>query len=312
MKMPIKKQLGFNSISIQSLTALRQPLVACLCSLLYIACPDGQARADYARIFSSELTEFPVASAPGSSKKIAVTIFTPPRVRGNVLVLPGWKFNRKRWLKKTNLKSMARTNHLRLICPEMHTSLYASQYYPQSKRRWSILPGQQWVLEMLIPSLQKKGMLRADQDNFLLGLSTGGRGVALLGLARPELWRAAAALSGDFDQSAMPADRLMTALYGSYAEFPDRWRGRDNPQMRINEWQLPLYLAHGSIDPVVPFMQSRHFHQALVKSHPDLDIVLHAPAAGHNFKFWGAQNKASIDFFRKHSRHNLLPGPPSN
>jgi S-formylglutathione hydrolase FrmB len=239
---------------------------------------------------------------------VAVTLYTPPqnvRVRGNVLVLPGWKFRRHRWLNETPLKQLADARGLRLICPEMDRSIYASRYFPETRLKWNAKPGLAWLLEDLLPYLDSQGVFRAGQNNFLLGLSTGGRGVAQLALARPDLITAAAALSGDFDQTLQTGDRLMTAVYGPYLQFRERWEQVDNPGRQVSSapgWRAPLYLAHGRADRVVPLAQSARFYERLRERHPGLEVVLVTPDAGHDFAFWSAQTGPSIDFFEKYMR----------
>lgn len=242
------------------------------------------------------------AAGVAGGPRIAVTIFTPraSAVRGDILVLPGWNFNRARWLNETPLVAEAERRGYRLIAPEMGVTLYESQYFPETTLRWAPLPGRQWLRERMLPELQRRGVLRPGAANFLLGLSTGGRGVALLALDFPELWAAASALSGDFDQTRMRSDRLMTRLYGPYARFTERWATVDNPEARAAEFRTPLYLAHGKSDRVVPFSESAGFYASLRAARPDLKIVFADPDAGHDFAFWGAQVRPSLDFFDQH------------
>ncbi|MCB1175680.1 MAG: prolyl oligopeptidase family serine peptidase [Leptospiraceae bacterium] len=292
--------------SIRLSSALPDPGVMIVALLLFAlllpACAEAQPVNYHQEAFAAGRTVVTVPWYPDQSGGVAVTVYTPAQkpLLGNVLVLPGWKFSPSRWLNETNLQSLADEYRLRLICPAMHSSIYASQYYPETRLKWGPVPGQKWILERLLPDLQSRGVLRADQNNYLLGLSTGGRGVALLALARPNLFRAGAALSGDYDQSALPRDRLMTAVYGAYDRFPERWTGKDNPHQQVSKWQMPLYLAHGTIDRVVPYSQSASFYQALRSAHSGIEVVLQSPAAGHDFRFWGSQNKPAFDFFRKH------------
>ncbi|MEQ9363147.1 MAG: prolyl oligopeptidase family serine peptidase [Leptospirales bacterium] len=269
-----------------------------------IACQDGGAREQAPPVL------IPRGQVEREVGGVAVTIYTPPEtvakeIRGDVLVLPGWKYNRKRWLNETPIKSEADRLGLRLICPEMGRSIYASRYFPETGPRWnSNKAGLAWVLEDLLPYLAGQGVFRsgAAANNFLLGLSTGGRGVALIALARPDLIRAAAALSGDFDQTLQPADRLMAGHYGSYADFRERWETVDNPLRQAAGWSTPIYLAHGTQDRVVPPVHSQEFFESLRTAHPQLDVVLLTPSAGHDFAFWGAQTAPAFAFFEKYLR----------
>lgn len=278
--------------------------LACVAMIGGVNCNDSGARENPAPV--------PVLIPRGQvERKVAgidVTVYTPSEqaareIRGSVLVLPGWKYNRKRWLNETPIKAEADRLGLRLICPEMGRSIYASRYFPETGPRWN--PGKAglaWVLEDLLPYLESQGVFRAGKNNFLLGLSTGGRGVALIALARPELIRAASALSGDFDQTLQPGDRLMAGHYGSFQKFTERWETIDNPARSISNWRVPLYLAHGTGDRIVPLFHSQKFYDGLKSAHPKLDVILATPAAGHDFAFWAAQTGPSFAFFEKYLR----------
>ncbi|MCB1303442.1 MAG: prolyl oligopeptidase family serine peptidase [Leptospiraceae bacterium] len=220
-----------------------------------------------------------------------------------LLVLPGWKFDKSRWYKETSLKQFADANAMILILPQMNISLYASQYFPQTTMKWHRYPGLVFVNQHLIPELHKKyGFFQKGMPNFLLGLSTGGRGVAQIALSNPGLFRAGASLSGDYDQSVMPGDNLMRAVYGPYEKFKERWKTIDNPQHAAADWAMPLYLAHGTADKIVPPSQTQRLYDAIVsakgKEFPvQLDMV---PGAGHDFHFWNSRLKASFAFFSKY------------
>ncbi len=244
----------------------------------------------------------PAERSTGKSiRRIPVDVFVPAgdgRYKGDVLVLPGWNFPRTEWQRKSELFLIAREKRLRLIFPEMGKSLYESRYFPETRLKWAATPGGIWVKELLIPELQRYGYLIPGGRNFLLGLSTGGRGVALVHLANPRLFTAGAALSGDFDQTAMPADRLMTSVYGPYSTFRERWSGIDNPRMMIKSWSMPIYLGHGRRDAVVPFSQTEGFYRSLKEAHPKLKVIFNAPeSAGHDFAYWGSEVRPAIDFF---------------
>lgn len=209
-----------------------------------------------------------------------------------LLVLPGWNFPRTSWVENTSLVKYANKYGYALILPEMEKTLYESSYYPETKLKWNPVPGGKFIKERLIPEIQKRhNLLKKGHHNTMLGLSTGGRGVALIALENSGLFVAGASLSGDFSQENTPKDRLMTAVYGSFTAFPKRWQGKDNPQARVAEWIMPLYLAHGTVDKIVPESQSRLFYEALVKYHGDKIPVQYNAVKGaeHDYKFWGGQ-----------------------
>lgn len=215
----------------------------------------------------------------------------------NILVLPGWNFSRKRWILETSLRNEAFKRGYNLILPEMTVTIYESQYYPQTTRKWAKTPGSEWMKTILIPEMQKQGLLLPNQFNAVMGLSTGGRGAVLIALYNIKIFKAAASLSGDFDQTRMPQDKLMTAVYGPYNQFKERWETIDNPYFMIPQWDIPLYLGHGTRDTVVPFNQTKIFYEALKKSKPTLNIVFHSCACGHDFAYWDSEVVPVLEFF---------------
>lgn len=238
-------------------------------------------------------------------KDVYYDLYLPPKLHKNpnpkrpcLVVLPGWDFPRTSWVENTNLVSFADRYGYVLLLPEMDKTLYASTYYPETTLKWNSIPGGAFIKKAFIPEIQKRHqLLLPGQHNTLLGLSTGGRGVALIALENPGLFIAGASVSGDFSQENTPEDRLMTALYGSFSQFQSRWLGRDNPQARASEWTMPLYLSHGTADDIVPESQSRLFFEAIKQQQPSAVVEYHPVAgAGHDYPYWGSQLEAVFKF----------------
>ena len=74
-----------------------------------------------------------------------------------------------------------------------------------------------------------------------------------------DIFSACGALSGDFDQTRYTKDNLYNGFYGAYAKFPDRWTMNDNAITSIQNLTVPVYLAHGEIDKIVPIAYSMQF-----------------------------------------------------
>ncbi|MBK8398862.1 MAG: prolyl oligopeptidase family serine peptidase [Leptospiraceae bacterium] len=239
-------------------------------------------------------------SNPPCANAIPVDIYTPEskQVLADVLVLNGWNFPRDDWQKKTRIIKSAKEQGFRLIFPEMGKTNYESDYFPETTLKWSTTPGGKWVREILIPTLQKNGILLKTKRNFVMGLSTGGRGAAILGFTQPEIFTAAASVSGDFDQSTMPKDRLMTGSYGKYEDNKERWETVDNVYRNAKDWKIPIYLGHGQKDKVSPFIQTKNFYLKLKELHPNLKIVFNDPQnAEHDYKYWDSEVDPIFQFF---------------
>lgn len=232
-----------------------------------------------------------------------VTILSPKTnsVKGNILVLPGWSFPRQDWCEKSSLCSKALARGYRLILPEMGKSVYATQLYPETRADWRSFPTNTWLMKEMIPYLQDSlKIMTRSQDNFALGLSTGARGVALVALADPTLWKAGAALSGDYDQALMPQDRLIAGFYGSYAQFKNRWESVDNPNRQAQNFKTALYLGHGVLDNISPPSQTQLFYNTLKKLHPNLRLKLNMQAnAKHDYAYWDSEVENMLNFFEE-------------
>ena len=278
---------------------------AAVLTVMCLACGTNEGQAQVRAIpVAAQASEQEItlpSALPSGSRQVPITLYIPAgEIRGDVLVLPGGDHSRRRCLDETPLKAKADQYGFRLICPEMGRTLYESEYFPETRLRWTETPGLNWIVEILVVKMQERGYLLEGQNNYLLGLSTGARGVALIALTSPALFQAAAAFSGDYDQTEMTGEQINVAVYGPYVRFPERWRRVDNPQTLVPLWRTPIFLAHGHSDGVVPISQTLRFYEALKAAHPDLDLQLETPHAGHDYVFWGNMLDPAFAFLAAH------------
>ncbi|MCC7302705.1 MAG: prolyl oligopeptidase family serine peptidase [Bacteroidia bacterium] len=237
---------------------------------------------------------------------IEVDILYPnTTARGTILCLPGWDFSRKDLCIRGNVCTIARDSGYILILPEMGKSVYQSRVYPETRSEWRKFPGILWLTDTLIPHMQKEFMiLLPGENNFVYGISTGGRGVLQIATHTTGIFRAGCALSGDFDQTRMPGDNLMKGYYGDYKLFRERWEGEDNPMRNVRKVDFPVFLCHGKMDKVVSFEQSKLMFDAL---HDNQKIGGISPndTGGHNYGYWNYESKFVFNMFHTNSK---LPG----
>lgn len=235
-----------------------------------------------------------------SEVKVVIKWPGTPSLRGSLVVLPGWKLPVDEWCSKTQLCKKALAEGYVLIMPEMNKSIYSSHLYPETRNDWRIYATRTWFIDTLIRHIQKQyKLLLPSHNNFILGLSTGARGAALLSLDCPEIFKKCAALSGDYDQTRMPNDALMIGFYGPLEKFKDRWCGKDNITFRYKEFKNPIYLAHGKNDKVVPCDQTQQLCDSLLKYKPDLIKCHMNDTAKHDYNFWNSEIENVLLFFRK-------------
>ncbi len=225
-------------------------------------------------------------------------------VKGDLLLLPGWNFSNTKWCDSTDVCKTALGKGYRIIAPQMGQSIYATKYFAQTRSDLSKYPTLLW-LDSALEFLQDSCGL-FNKKNYVLGLSTGARGVAQICEKRPHFFAAAAALSGDYNQLSLPNDPLCSLVYGPITQYRKRWTEIDNPEeyLKSHTWTTPLYLGHGALDKVVPVAQTLAFGKALSKQ-PGLAgsemIKLHVdPAAAHTFAYWRSELPAIWLFFESH------------
>jgi dipeptidyl aminopeptidase/acylaminoacyl peptidase len=215
-------------------------------------------------------------------------------VRRVLVLLPGWNYTRRCWCDSSRICSLALAKGYRLILLEMGKSIYASATFPETRRDWRAYPTLRTLLDTVFTALQENGYLWPGRS-FLMGLSTGGRGVVMILSHTGQLFRAGAALSGDFDPHLDPRDALLTGWYGPYGP---RWESTDNPLRLSERIQVPLFLAHGQKDRIVPYQHSRRLYEHLKAKRPDLLLVYReVPDAGHDFSFWERAGEWALTFF---------------
>ena len=232
-----------------------------------------------------------------NGRKVLIKIYDTNK-KGTFLMLQGWNLPVEDWYTKTSICQKVLSQGYCIVLPDMGKSIYHEKVFPETRSDWKVYPTRKWLCDTLIPLLQKEyALLLENETNYLVGLSTGARGVALTLLEFKKLFKAAAALSGDYNQLKMPADNLMKGYYGPMDLYSERWTNTDNPINKIQEYQTPLYLGHGKLDNVVPAEQTRLFYDSLKKVHPKLKLKLHMPEAQHDYNYWESETDSILNFF---------------
>ena len=139
---------------------------------------------------------------------------------------------------------------------------------------------------------------------FVLGLSTGARGAAILLLENPDIFSGAACLSGDYDPTLQKNDNLMINALGTYEKNKKAWTGDNNIVNRVKEFKKPIFIAHGKKDNIVPIAQSLLLKDKLIKENPKNIIKYDFPENGkHDYKFWNSEIDNVLEFFIKYGNN---------
>jgi dipeptidyl aminopeptidase/acylaminoacyl peptidase len=136
----------------------------------------------------------------------------------------------------------------------------------------------------------------------ILGASYGGYAAMWAAARNPDVYRCAVSFAGVSEMRTLlryDAGGWVARRY--YLDWRDRVRGdskfdldRVSPLSHAGDIRIPILLAHGKKDPVVPYAQTERLHDALRAAKRDHDYVLY-PEAKHGF----TTSADSIDFLRR-------------
>gem|GEM_PF-132109 len=246
-----------------------------------------------------------------NAKYVTIQIYFPRKYKaGNVLpviiALHSRRGNLRDWEVNTRIESMADSKNFIIVCPNMRQSMYESRFFPQTKTKWSPIPGSKFVGKVLIDYLRKTfALAQRREKTAILGLSTGARGAMLVSSLYPKRIGAAAGFSGDYDHLQLRWDKLFTSILGPYNKFPKRWKTTDNiVKLSKNLKNTPVFLAHGKGDRYIAVKQSFALFLA-IKAHnenyPNNYKVYSyiKKRAVHDWQFWRKALPLAIKFFDK-------------
>jgi putative tributyrin esterase len=143
-----------------------------------------------------------------------IGVDAPPAPQGPpplLYLLHGLSDNDTMWLRQTSIERYAAALGLAVVMPQVHRSFYTDMAH--GGRFWTFLADE---LPTVISDFFQVSTRR--EDTFVAGLSMGGYGAMQWALRRPEVFAAAASLSGALDVSRLEAqgDRqeVMSLAFG--------------------------------------------------------------------------------------------------
>ena len=206
------------------------------------------------------------------------------------------------WVRKSNIELYACERDLVVVMPSALNTNYAN--WPDFSIGYNMYD---FLTQELMPLIY--GWLPVSdkrEDNYIAGLSMGGRGACVYAFNHPEKFAGAAVLS------AAPRDirwckknepgmykRLHSAavaLYGSdkgYAEsFENTWRLANE---KANDPDLPmLYFASGTEDSLYPAFVHFRKHAQKIGLKATFEEI---PGYAHEWRFWDLSIQKALDFF---------------
>ena len=211
----------------------------------------------------------------------------PVSQRKVLYLLHGLSDDATAWQRYSTIEVLARQYGLVVVMPSVGRSMYIDQ--PNGQKYFS------YITEELPEYLQMVfGLKPRREDTFIAGLSMGGYGAIKAGLLRPELYSAAASLSGVLSLSILgmdpndPRKTEFVTLFGPLDKLPG---GEHDPEVWLKRAashpaDIPrLFITCGRQDDLYPL--SVQFYAACRKL--GLDAVYHEEDGRHVWPFWEAQ-----------------------
>ena len=244
-----------------------------------------------------------VNGVTGSGK---INIFLPKGYTSNrkqsmklLVALHGWRGRGDDWERNAPIEYYADRGGYVIVAPHLGTTVHERSYFPETsdKHKWGAIPGGRWVGEVVVPYMRRNyNVSKTRMGTAIMGLSTGGRGAALLPAYYPRMFGAFAALSGDYDITMAPKEKTCTYIYGPYEKFSERWKA-DNSKYLLGRLKgIPALLIHGKRDKVCPVDQSRLFARDMKAKGFDVTFI-EDPVLGHDWRLWGGYLGAVFEFF---------------
>jgi dipeptidyl aminopeptidase/acylaminoacyl peptidase len=136
----------------------------------------------------------------------------------------------------------------------------------------------------------------------MMGASYGGYAAMWAAARNPDIYRCAISFAGISEVRSMlrfNGGGWVARRY--YRDWRDRIRGENksdleavSPLSRASRVKVPLLIAHGDDDKIVPIAQSRRMHEALRQAKVDHEFIVY-PGEGHGFR----KSQNSVDFLKR-------------
>jgi hypothetical protein len=243
-------------------------------------------------------------SGPEGNFNVLIQIYFPQSyikekpVR-TLILLPSYGRGLTEWEKNSAAVRYANEQQCVLVCPDMGRTVYESQYFPETTLRWHELPGGVWIPNVLVPFLRDQfGLCRAREITGIAGVGMGARGALLAAARNSEIFSYAGCIAGAYDAALLPQSGPLTAQYGRYKNFKERWESVDSVlSVAQNLKDSCIYMGHGKREKDNPIESAQivliKFSQ-LKKQHPSFNYKFSFSEWGTEWEVW---NKLVPDLF---------------
>jgi len=216
----------------------------------------------------------------------------PPQPAPCLLLLHGLSDDHTTWQRRTSIERYVATLNLAVVMPCVHRSFYTDMAH--GLRYWTFVSE-----EVLHVARNLFHLSPARADNFVAGLSMGGYGATKLALRRPDLFCAAASLSGVMDVASHSDKPDGPTWPDLKLVFGDRVQGGDDDlfalasRIAAQPGLAPrLYQCCGTEDGLLPDNTRFRDHARGL----GLDLTYEEYPGSHNWGFWDQRIQRVLDW----------------
>lgn len=231
-------------------------------------------------------------------KQIPVCVVLPEGYEASQKSLPvlyllhGHGGDHLNYLARTDLGKLADRHGFMVVCPSAGNNWYWDLEHMPEQRYETFVSSE---LVAHVDSAYRT--LPGKQGRGIAGLSMGGHGALYLAARHPEVFGAAASMSGGVDLMPFPKNWNLAALLGPQEQHADRWRAHTVlahvPQLKAAG--MPLWIDCGTED---FFMEvNRNLHQALLQA--QVPHSYQERPGAHNWTYWGESLAYQAEFFSR-------------
>lgn len=244
----------------------------------------------------------------GETSVAKIQVFFPKEyVQGKkyrtIIALHQYDNGSRDWETSSPIESLANKYRFVIVCPAMGKTLYENSYYPETTNKWNIIPGGKFIGEVLIPFLNDSfGLSLSRSSTGIMGITVGAHGAILVAESYPDLFGAAAGISGYYDPTIMQTSKMIESVYGSYRNNQLRWETEDNTLKNAEKLSgVAVFLYHGGKSDAFQEGQSRimaiRLKQLQNKSTAYSITYSEQKSYQYGWTWWKTQVPAAMEFF---------------
>lgn len=222
---------------------------------------------------------------------IPQNIQAQPDIKVPVLwLLHGAYGNYNDWMRYTSVERYASAYGLALVMPSAENSCYTDMAHGGAY--YSFISEELPRTLRLMFNLSEKR-----EENFIAGLSMGGMGSMMIGLANPDKYAAIGCLSSG---AVNRGSRLMERAFGDPQSVPGTCKdvyGSADAILREGKPCPRIYHACGSEDPLLPSaLETKAFFEA--KAGNPFEYTFVEDPGAHTWEFWDVHIRQFIEYLR--------------